>query len=124
MRSTSVEIALEVLALKAGRVPPEIVVRQIFRGFGSGRQEPAPERTVGDEADAQLAARRKQPVLGIAREQRVLGLERGDRMHGVRAANRRRAASRQADVADLPCRDQLAIAPTVSSIGVFGSTRC
>ena len=70
-------------------------------------RKPRPERRVGDEADAELAARRQDLVGGVARPQRVLGLQRGDRVHGAGAAQRLGARLGQPEVADLALLHEL-----------------
>jgi hypothetical protein len=110
-RGDEVEVALEVLALEA-RVPAaEVVVGEVVERLDLAGQEPAAERRVGHEADAELAAGRQDLVLGVARPQRVLGLQRGDLVHGVRAAQRLGSGLAQAEVADLALRDQLGHRP-------------
>src|SRR5207247_8215957 len=52
-----VEILLEVLALEARRQTAVVVGRQILEARDLSGQEAAPERAVGDEPDAELAAR-------------------------------------------------------------------
>ena len=61
--------------------------------------------------------------LDPAREQRVLDLEVRDRVHGGGAADGLRADLGEADVPDVAGSTSSAIAPTVSSIGTFGSSR-
>ena len=68
-------------------VAAEVVLQEVVRRAEATGQEAAPERRVRDEADAELAHRRQDLLLGIARPQRVLGLKRGDRVHGVGAAD-------------------------------------
>src|SRR5439155_26079784 len=83
-----VEILLEVLALEARRQAAVVVGREILEARDLPGQEAAPERAVGDEPDAELAARRENAVLGIRAPERVLGLDRGDRVDGRRPAER------------------------------------
>ena len=101
------EVALEVLALEARVVAAEVALREIVRRPDLPGEEAAAERAVRDEADAELAAGRKHPVLRVARPQRVLGLERRDRVDGVRAADRLRRGLGQAEVAHLARLDEL-----------------
>ena len=70
-------------------------------------EEPAAQRRVGHEPDAELAQQRQHLRLGVARPQRVLRLQRGDRVDGVGAADRVRPGLGQADVADLALGDEL-----------------
>src|SRR5690606_3627271 len=58
-----IQVALEVLALKARRAPAIVVFRQVLEPLEPARQEPAPQGTVGDEADAQFAYRIEHAVL-------------------------------------------------------------
>ena len=57
-------------------------------------EEAAPERAVGDEADAELAHGGEDLVLGIPAPERVLGLQGGDGMDRVRPADRGRRGLR------------------------------
>src|SRR3954449_6603621 len=68
------EVALEVRALEARVVAAEVVGGQVVDRLDRARQEAAPERRVGHEADAQLAHRREDLLLRIARPQGVLRL--------------------------------------------------
>ena len=69
-------------------------------------EQPASEWRVRDDGDAKFA-RGAQDVrrgaLDVEREERVLDLDGRDGVHGVRAADRRRRALRQAEVAHLAC---------------------
>src|SRR5581483_7759258 len=96
-----VEVLLEVVALKPRTLTPVIVRREIVRRAVASREEPATERTVGDERDPELAAQREQFVFRIAAPHRVLGLQRRDRMHRRRAPDRRRSRLRQAEETNL-----------------------
>src|SRR6185436_3982154 len=60
-----IEIALEVLALKARVLTTPVAWREIVHRAEPSGEEPAAERAVGDEADAELTTRRQQPVFGI-----------------------------------------------------------
>jgi hypothetical protein len=82
------EVLLEVLSLKARMEAAEVIGRQILGGLSAPGQESASQRTVGDEADAELTTGRQQSLLGIACPQRILRLQRRDRMHRVRTTNR------------------------------------
>src|SRR5581483_2338154 len=83
-----VEVPLEVLPLKAGEDPPPVVRLQIVDAFDLSAQESPAERAVGDEADAELPAGRKDLVFGLPAPERVFGLKRGDRVDRLRAADR------------------------------------
>src|ERR1700722_297318 len=63
------EIAIEVLALEARVQAAEVALREIVERLVLAAQKPAPERTVRDQADAQLAQRREHFVLDIAAPQ-------------------------------------------------------
>ena len=65
---------------KRGLRAPEVVLVELVGRREAAGEEAAPERRVGDEADAELAAGRQDLRLGVARPQRVLGLQRGDRV--------------------------------------------
>src|SRR3989449_2834661 len=84
-----IQVLREVRALEARVVAAPIVLRQVVERLEPPREEPSPDGAVGDEPDAQLAARRQDLVLGIAAPQRIFGLQRADRVHGVGAAQRR-----------------------------------
>src|SRR5207302_8238876 len=60
-------------------------------------EEAAAERTVGDEADPELAAGRQDLLLRVAAPQRVFALQRRDRVDRVRATDRRRRCLGQAE---------------------------
>ena len=92
---------------EARLVAAEVVLVELVGGAEAAAEEAAPERRVGDEADAELAQRRQDLRLDVARPQRVLGLHRGDRVDGVRAADRLRRGLAQPDVADLALGDEL-----------------
>jgi hypothetical protein len=53
-----IEVLLEVFALEARRVAPVVVRREVLELLELAGQEAAPERAVGDEADAELPAHR------------------------------------------------------------------
>ena len=84
-------------------------------------QEPAAQRAVGDEPDAQLPHGREDLVLRLAAPERILRLQRRDRVDLRRPADRRRRTPPTARGSrTFPAFTSSAIAPTVSSIGVFG----
>ena len=97
-------VVVEVLGLEPGmRRAPPVDVGQRLEG---ARQEAAPERRVGDEADAQLP-RGLPRLLGLgAVEQRILGLHRRDRMHRMGAPDALGPRLRQAEEAHLALLDQ------------------
>ena len=102
-----VEVALEVLALEARVGPAEVVLGEIVGRRDLAGEEAAPERAVGDEADAELADRREDLVLGVARPERVLGLKRADRVDLMRAPDRAGGCLGEAQVAHLALLDEL-----------------
>ena len=114
-----VQVALEVLALETRVLAAKIVGREIVGLLESAGQEPASQRAVGDEADAEFAHRGEDFVLRVAAPERVFGLQRRDGMDGVRAADRLRRRLGQPQVAHLARATSSAIAPTVSSMGVY-----
>src|SRR5262249_54410487 len=113
----------EVLSLKAREEEAPIVGSQRAGLLELAGQDAAAERAVRDEADAELTHRRQDLVFGLAAEHRIFGLQRADRMNCVRRIVAG-AASERPSHRTLPSRTSSAIAPTVSSMGVFGSTRC
>ena len=112
-RRDQVEVLLEVRALKARRVAAVIAGLQIVDALYLPGEKAAPQRAVGDEADAELAHGWQDVVFRLAASQRVFGLQCGDRVHLVRAPDR---VGR--------CFGEAEVGATVSSIGVLGSTRC
>ena len=63
--------------------------------------ETARQHAVSGDADAKLAAGRKNVVLDAARDQRIFDLQVGDRMHGVGAANGVGTDFRKTDMLDI-----------------------
>ena len=117
-----IEVLLEILALKPGRVPARIVGRQVVDLLERARQEPASQWTIGDEPDSQFADGRQ--VRLPARGSRAsTPFERGIGCTWPRGGSSP-ALLPTARGAALCRLTSSAIAPTVSSIGVFGSTRC
>src|SRR5207245_9908487 len=64
-----VQVLREVRALEARVVAAPIILRQVVERFEPPGEEPAPQRAVRHESDAQLPARRQNLVLGIPRPQ-------------------------------------------------------
>src|SRR5439155_706714 len=83
------EVLLEVLALEARVVAPEIAFLEVVGRADPPGEEAAAKRAVGDEADAELADRRQDLILDVPAPERVLGLQGGDRVDGERAVDRR-----------------------------------
>lgn len=90
------------------RVPrdhqPKVARLEVLRAFVLPREQPAAERGVRDDRDAQLPRRPQYVDLGVLdveREWRVLDLEGGDGVHGVRAAQGVGRALGEAEVLDL-----------------------
>src|SRR5687768_13044623 len=80
------EVVAKVLALKA-----RVVLAAVGHVFGATEapgEEAAPEGSVGDEPDSQLAKRGQDLVLDLAGPERVLRLKRSDRVHRVGAPDR------------------------------------
>src|SRR4051794_25930277 len=70
-------VALEVLTREARVAAAEVALVELLLGVGEpAGQEPAPDRRVGDEADAELAQRGEDLRLDVARPQRVFALDR------------------------------------------------
>ena len=88
------QVGVQVLAGEARAAAAEVLLVELVGRLEAAREEAAPERRVGDEADPELAAGGQHPGLGVAGPQRVLGLHGGDGVDGVRAADglRRRLA--------------------------------
>src|SRR5436189_2983207 len=101
------EVLGEVLPLEPRRAPAPVVGGEVLESLDLAGEESPPERAVGDEADAQLAARGKRPVLHVAAPQRVLALEGGDGMDPAGAPLRLGSRLRQAEVAHLARPPQL-----------------
>ena len=120
-----IEILLEVFSLKARRVTAIIVGCEVFEFLKLPGQKSAAEWAIGDETNAEFAAGGQNFVFGIARPERIFGLQRCDGMDFHGAAKRLRRRPRRVRDSE-PCLPSLssAIAPTVSSMGVLGSTRC
>src|SRR5450830_1053276 len=95
-------VAAEVVALETWVTGAEIaLVAHVVGRAEAAREEAAPDRGVGHEADAELAHGREQALLRVARPERVLGLQRRDGVHRVSTADRLWRGLGQADVADL-----------------------
>jgi hypothetical protein len=118
------EVLREILALKARVAAAPVVGRQIVDRAEASGDEAATERAVGDERDAEVLQRRQQ-------------LSSGSRLHKEYSVctaaiectllARRRLSIEGSDSPrcfTLPACTNLDIAPIVSSIGTFGSTRC
>ena len=109
---------------KRGFVLRGVVVREVVGGADLSGEEPAPERRVGDESDAEFAQHRQDFRFGVPGPQGVLRLQGGDGMDGVGSADRVGPASERPMWRILPSATSSARVPTVSSMAVFGSTRC
>ena len=118
------EVGGEVVALETWTRSAKVACFDVVGAGEPPGKKAAAQGRVRDEAHAELATRRQNGVLRIARPQRVFALHGCDRMHRVRATNRFGRGLTQSDVAHLVRGDSSAMAPTVSSIGTFGSTRC
>src|SRR5215211_8671558 len=71
------QVLVEVLALEARRGAPEVAFRQVLESLNLPGQKAAPQRTVSNEANTQLAHRRQDLILHVAAPQGVLRLQRG-----------------------------------------------
>jgi hypothetical protein len=87
------EVLVEILALEARRLPAVVVLRHVGARLEAPGQKAAPERAMGDEADAELPAAGESFLLGLQAPQRIFGLQRDDRMHDAGLAQRRRAGA-------------------------------
>jgi hypothetical protein len=120
------KIAREVLPLQARVMPADVVGVEVVRRAEPAGQEPSAQRAVGDETDAELADRPQDLVLGVGSRLRseypvcraVIGWTAWARRTVAGAA------SESPRKRTLPAATSAAMAPTVSSIGVRGSTRC
>ena len=120
-RVDEAQVLLEVLALEARRVAPVVVRRQIVDALDLAGEKAAPERAVGDEADAELAARwpgSRPRDRGSTASTRSAARRWGAR----RARGGWSPAPLRTGRGSAPCpgATSSAIAPTVSSIGVVG----
>ena len=70
-----VQIFLEILSLKTGRLTAIIIFRKILKLGEPSRQKSASQGAVGYESDAQLATGREHVIFRIARPQRIFGLQ-------------------------------------------------
>src|SRR6266545_6839367 len=102
-----IQVLLEVLALKAWMVLAPVAVGDVFGTLYLACEESPAERTVGDEADPELAHGGQDLVLHVAAPQRVLRLEGGDRMHRVCAPYRLGGRLGQPEKPHLPCTHQI-----------------
>ncbi len=84
-----------------------VLVDQIGGRLDGAGEEAAPQRRIGDIADAEFAAGRQHFGLAIARPQRIFRLQRRDRMHAVRPLQRLRARLGEAQIADFALGLQL-----------------
>lgn len=96
--------AREVVAAELGHAAAPVIGRQVVERRDGAREKPAPDGAVGDDGDAQLAARLEdaRPVrLDVQEERAVLDLVRGDGVHRMCAPDRGRRALGQPEVANL-----------------------
>jgi len=106
-------------------VAAEVVRGQLVERAQLAGEEAAAERAVRDEADAQLAQGRQDSSASGSRAQieySVCSAEIGCVAYARRIVSG--AASDRPRKRTLPSATSSPIAPTVSSIGVSGSTRC
>jgi hypothetical protein len=95
---------------------------QIFRFGNRTRQKSASQRAVGHKTDPEFANGRQNLVLHVPR---VVGLERRNRADLVRPAEwSPEMPPRAPDTRPCPPPPAPPFAPTLTSIGVSGSTRC
>ena len=117
-------ILRQVLGIEPRMHAAAVVGREVVQAVDRAGEEASPERRVRDECDAELATDGER-FFGLAPiEKRELTLQRRDRMNAVGPANGLGAASERPIARTLPRSTSFAIAPTVSSIGTLGSTRC
>jgi hypothetical protein len=116
------QIASEILALKPWRLPTEIAGFESFNVVKPAGEQTASERTIGNITDSEFANRGENPGRRIPAPERILGLQGGKRWTAW--ARRMVAADASDNPSTFPTHTSSAIATTVSSIGVIGSTRC
>ena len=95
------QVALEVLALEARMVAPEVVLGQIPGCLETPGKEPPPERAVGHKTHFEFAAGGQDLAFRVASPQRVLGLKSGNGMYRTGSTKCRRRCLGQPQVADL-----------------------
>jgi hypothetical protein len=118
------QVALEVLAGEARVRLAPVVVGEVVDGSDGPGEEAVAERRVRNEADAELAEDGQDLLLGIARPQQYSDCSA---VTGCVACARRIVSTQASDSPmwrTLPSATSSARVPTVSSIGVSGSTRC
>ena len=92
------QVAREVFGLEARHAAARVALAQPVEPGHPAGQEAAPQRAVGDKADAELLAKRQHLGLDVAGPQRILDLHRAHRMDRMGAPDRRRRRPRK-------CRD-------------------
>src|SRR5437773_1974835 len=85
-----IEILLKVVTLKARMVLAPIALGDVLRTRDLAGEEPAAERTIRDEPDAELPYGAEELVLDVAAPQRVFRLQRSDGVDRVRPPHRLR----------------------------------
>src|SRR2546425_7069671 len=100
------EIVLEIALLEARMLTASVVFRHVPGLLDSRAQEATPDGRVGDEGDAELAARGDCILGGLAIEQRVLALHGADGVDGLRAPDGLGRRLRQPEKADLAALDE------------------
>ncbi len=85
----------------------EVIGVELIETADRARKEPAAERRVGNEADAELAQRGEDVGLHVAAPDGVLGLQRRDRVHRMGTADRVGRRLAEPEVAHLALRDEL-----------------
>ena len=102
------DVGRQVVPLEPGVVATEVRLVELVERTELAGEEPASERAVRDEADAELAQRREDLLFRVARPDRVLGLEGRNGMHCVGAADGGGRRLGEPEIADLALRHQLA----------------
>jgi hypothetical protein len=86
-------------------VASAVAFAEALRAGDAAAEHAAPERRVGDEADAELAAERQDLGLDVARPEGILGLQRCDRVRAMRTPQGLRPGLRKTEVAYLALLD-------------------
>src|SRR5258707_11504859 len=124
-RCSQLEVFLQRLLSETGIRPPPIAWVEIIEFLDCTCQESAPERTVRDEVMPSSRQVVNTPLLSTSRDQSEYSLCNAA-IGWIFAARRSVSgpASDSPSIRTLPAETSSAIAPTGSSIGTSGSTRC
>src|SRR5712671_998976 len=87
-RYEQVQVLFEIAFLETRMGMAPVGGNEIVARLERAAQEPAPQRRIGHEADAEFLERRQNLLLDVAGPQRIFGLDRGERVRFVGAADR------------------------------------